>query len=99
LVHSLFDYPLRTSAMMAVAAFACALLVAPLTARGGAEDAPRPRGDQKPPRSERERTGFGPPTGDGGPDIALSTPKPREAWGQSIEWPEAWRKPPSKKDR
>ena len=28
-VHSFFDYPLRTSAMMAVAAFACALMIEP----------------------------------------------------------------------
>ena len=29
IVHSLFDYPLRTGAMMAVMAFACALLIEP----------------------------------------------------------------------
>ena len=22
------------------------------------------------------------------------TPRPRELWGESVEWPEAWRKPP-----
>ena len=36
LVHSLVDYPLRTGAMMAIMAFACALLIEPITQRRGA---------------------------------------------------------------
>lgn len=39
--HSLVDYPLRTSALMAVFAFACGLLVEPLGLRGARERAVR----------------------------------------------------------
>ena len=39
LIHSVFDYPLRTAAIMAVMAFACALLIAPAAeAEGKQED-------------------------------------------------------------
>lgn len=39
LVHSFIDYPLRTSAMMAIMAFSCALLIEPLVVPGRALNA------------------------------------------------------------
>jgi O-antigen ligase len=38
--HSLVDYPLRTGAMMAIMAFACALLIAPLSVRQSKNETP-----------------------------------------------------------
>ena len=89
IAHSLVDYPLRTSAMMAVAAFAVALLVPAVKTEG-------PQGRRRNGKSPLERQG--PRHEDAGSevrergDIRLS-PHPREAWGQSIEWPEPWRQP------
>jgi hypothetical protein len=100
IAHSLVDYPLRTSAMMAVAAFAIALLVPPVerpahngVPNEGAEDF-----------RWRRRTGssrFAGQTtqhGDAASEVRERregpfSPRPREAWGESVEWPEAWREP------
>jgi len=100
IAHSLVDYPLRTSAMMAVAAFAIALLVPPVerpahngVPNEGAEDF-----------RWRRRTGssrFAGQTtqhGDAASEVREGregpfSPRPREAWGESVEWPEAWREP------
>ncbi len=84
--HSLVDYPLRTAAMMAMAAFSCGLLVAPLTgaaeqwpdrarASRGARAAKRPA--PRPPRIE--------------PADAPIPQHPPERWGNDIEWPKDWR--------
>jgi O-antigen ligase len=93
MLHSLVDYPLRTEAMMAVFAFACALLVEPL--------AQAPSVASGRPLRSRE-AGEGNTAGASTlpvPPIAVppvGTPaKPRrslEPWGEGIEWPESWRK-------
>jgi hypothetical protein len=84
--------------MMAIGAFACALLIAPLTTREGTDGEPRSRPDQQRRASDRQqaepRSGFDPARGGTGADVTLPTPKPREPWGQSIDWPAAWQKPP-----
>jgi O-antigen ligase len=98
--HSLVDFPLRTYAMMAIMAFACALLIeSPV----GAEDALEPQ--TLPTRTPRHLTAREP-----GPAASLalsrrpSTPTasaepskvpsraPDERWGANIQWPEEWRK-------
>lgn len=84
LVHSLVDYPLRTYAMAGVAAFACAVLIRPVGMAGEGEQYPRARSAEH--RCSRKRATR--VTLD-----ARSVAKPRELWGQSIKWPEAWRRP------
>lgn len=95
LLHSLVDYPLRTGAMIAVFAFSCALLIAPQTsgeAVAAYADATRRRKESAnftPQDSHRRQAGSANPTNPESP----SSPRPRERWGQAIEWPEAWRQP------
>ena len=98
--HSLVDYPLRTSAIMAVAAFACALMIEPpaaaLAARKGvareaARARPTPIGKLKPSPVLVTTSVATEPK-------ALATlalpPKPMERWGTDEEWPEEWRTSP-----
>jgi O-antigen ligase len=97
LLHSLVDYPLRTGAMIAVFAFSCALLIPPQTSgealaadATAARRSRREESDVLTPRdSHRRRGGSANPMT---PDLP-SSPPPREPWGQSVEWPEAWRGP------
>lgn len=84
LTHSLVDYPLRTSAMMAVFAFAGALLVRPPSS--GADHG----ADHEVPRRHRDdRMGSGLPGGKSG--SPASAFRPRRPWGSDVQWPEAWR--------
>jgi O-antigen ligase len=83
LAHSLVDYPLRTTAVSALFAFACALLVppppdreAPARISGGSRAARRPR----PPPLFIEP---------GSPDPAAKGEV--GAWNDKIEWPDAWK--------
>ncbi len=93
--HSLVDYPLRTGAMMAVVAFACALLqppfpsvVAPAEVRDPNEirDAARERH-----HNDRDRRVAGASA------LAESAPLPsrpiRADSQEPFEWPKEWRKP------
>jgi O-antigen ligase len=89
IAHCFVDYPLRTNAMMAVAAFSVALLVPPVKTEGPHR---RRRNGKSPlkrqgPRHENAGSEF---RERADRDVA---PHPREAWGQSIEWPEPWRQP------
>jgi len=110
IAHSFVDYPLRTSAMMAVFAFAAALLVPP---PGHRAHGPEPAGERNEPpeRAVGPEGGSGlsrgvawPPVSEAGaaPDQdlkAIGAPTPPGAgkrWGEAIEWPEAWRKPSDK---
>ena len=97
--HSLVDYPLRTSAMTAVAAFACALLIPPVRAEATESKASglgveRSRAPRQEPVFARTNAGdqSRPATGAGAAQ-KLGSPQPKERWGQSIEWPELWRQP------
>ena len=97
--HSLVDYPLRTNAMMAVAAFAIALLVPPVE-RPGPDGV---LGEEVKEFRRRRRTGSSPfagqttQHGDAASEVRERSKgpfsPPREAWGQSVEWPEPWREP------
>jgi O-antigen ligase len=104
IAHSFVDYPLRTGAMMAILAFACALLVAP--PRGAARavqvatqdprDVTRQRGEpQAVPAAVplRRRTRPRPvPSG-----AAPSAPALPPEWGvEGLEWPQEWRQPVTK---
>ena len=93
LAHSLLDYPLRTAAMMAVVALACALLIEPVKA--ARREAARP--------ADTTSTESRPPLAAPAPAMprlpqsttvaALSPPKAAKRWGEGVAWPEAWRKP------
>lgn len=100
LAHSIVDYPLRTGAMMAILAYACALLVAPpigaddpVHAAAGSADVPaRPR----PPRRRAPAIASPPPVAAATRPLRspASPASPRSAparWGSEVEWPEAWR--------
>jgi hypothetical protein len=88
--HSFVDYPLRTSAMMAVAAFTCALMIEPPAS------ALRPRLARKAAREPAKKTVKVSPA----PVLASMNPKaliplpssaPKERWGTDMQWPDEWR--------
>jgi O-antigen ligase len=85
--HSVVDYPLRTGTMMAIMAFACGLLVAPLPGGAGASTSDDERIGKvaAEARSPVRRQGRRPPA-----DAPISQ-HPPERWGRDIEWPEEWR--------
>jgi O-antigen ligase len=107
IAHSFFDYPLRTAAMMAVFAFACALLIEPLTSldwrgrrNGASAHAEALRQTQ--PHSEIPLDHVSRPSP---PAAAAASSAPRntevaarkqslrsgERWGEDVEWPAPWR--------
>jgi O-antigen ligase len=106
IAHSCVDYPLRTGAMMAIFAFACALLIAPPptarraeTSEAGAERADR--GPARPPAAAHPAFPLAP--AQQGPahwlqELSSGPRSTGERWGKDVEWPEAWRpKPPPPK--
>jgi O-antigen ligase len=112
IAHSCVDYPLRTGAMMAVFAFACALLIAPpsATRRAGTSDVRTGRAELT------ERQFSGPPPAQPAFPTGLAPQAPThwlqelttggarrpvaERWGKDIEWPEEWRtKPPQSRPK
>jgi hypothetical protein len=105
LAHSVIDYPLRTDAMMAILAFACALLVAPPI---GVRDESRAEVPESRPRTRqrsapqpvaasvpRARPRPEPVSSEAAPALALAPVSERPVEG--LDWPEEWRKP-AKKD-
>ena len=108
IAHSFVDYPLRTGGMMAILAFACALLseappdpqLRPAGAKARIKRAPGPQQPQAAPSGapsaapEHETSPFAQPR-----PTVQSEPGPdptaimRGRWGKDIEWPEAWQKP------
>ena len=94
-VHSLFDYPLRTGAIMAIVAFCCALLTTPPGPIEIEEDAQQLG-------AVRSHSVFREPVAAAMRSApALTKPEPQaafptgERWGKGVDWPEAWRKPSS----
>jgi O-antigen ligase len=96
LAHSLVDFPLRTGAIMAIMAFACALLIeSPV----GAEF-PKEAKLQVPGRTRhRDKRGLEPalsstrPAPKPNPQVKTSeTPShpSSQRWGADIEWPKEW---------
>lgn len=89
LMHSLVDYPLRTAAMMALAAVFCSFLSLPASVpkpREGGNDGRTKRSREVMP-AERETVAAGP----GGAKA------PAGAWGIEVDWPDAWKRPPNEK--
>lgn len=103
IAHSFVDYALRTGAIMAVFAFACALLV-----EAPADRQPKPSlaasaRDKRSLAEHQHRVGTSAvpgrapspftqpsPTGQSEPN---STVKVGQRWGKDMEWPDAWQKP------
>lgn len=93
--HSLVDYPLRTGAMMAVMALACALLIEPPVSERSRDASDLPR-----KRKARRR---GPKTNHAIPSLPRPS-KPRRSgrnadadtlssesrWGADMDWPDEW---------
>jgi O-antigen ligase len=79
LAHSAVDYPLRTSAMAAVFAFAAALTMPPLTRAAQAEPGPKTRSRS---RSQTPATAI--------PRSTVVMPQP--GYGAGIAWPDAWKR-------
>jgi O-antigen ligase len=96
-VHSLSDYPLRTGAMMAIMAFACALLIEPQVSaecRDGQEL------DAVPKRIRHHRTPEAAvPALRAQASVAHHAPdtpsiSPDRRWGTDVKWPEEWTSSP-----
>jgi O-antigen ligase len=99
LAHSLVDYPLRTGGIMALMAFACALLIDPPPGVGGeerVEPVARKRNRSRGARRAVEAAPADLPWPSSSPgrptEPAPAAPRPAdERWGTDIEWPEEWR--------
>jgi O-antigen ligase len=90
IVHSVVDYPLRTGAMMAVFAFACALLIEPRNLPREEEKLRGQRGRQR--TSEIVRGALAPSQQLAADSSNASSPRPQGRWGENIEWPKEWQK-------
>ncbi|HVU21594.1 MAG TPA: O-antigen ligase family protein [Rhizomicrobium sp.] len=88
IVHSLVDYPLRTYAMAAIAAFCSAVLIAPV----GILPEPRP-GAMRSQGFRIERRASRRNRRDGTEKDRNRQTRPRELLGQSVDWPAAWCSP------
>ncbi|CAA2142102.1 O-antigen ligase [Hyphomicrobium sp. ghe19] len=90
LAHSFVDYPLRTTAMMTVAAVALAFLIKPAKLLGRQN---LRHGTRRRPRNSSQQ--GSPPAHDplpgGSNDGSSQLPSAREVWVPRGEWPEAWR--------
>jgi O-antigen ligase len=99
IAHSFVDYPLRAAAMMAIMAFACALLIEPTI---GAEEVLEPQTLRKRTRHRGVRRLEPLPAPvlprpsfarSASTDLSEVPPRaPGGRWGADIQWPEEWRK-------
>lgn len=94
--HAFFDYPLRTSAMMAMVAFACALLITPPASALLRQPILTPQAR----RARRSEMAAKPvpalaisplPNAVTNSPQALPAPTRGERWGTEIQWPDEWR--------
>jgi hypothetical protein len=93
LAHSVVDYPLRTGAMMAIMAFACALLVESPT-RYGHTTKVLPTTQVKTRQVRHVPTSVttaSPPLPSAEP-LEAASGSSVERWGADMEWPEEWSK-------
>ncbi len=99
--HSFLDYPLRTAAMTAILAFACALMVESLGVDTRAKERRvRPSFDTALPGATPRVTAVSPAAAsfpavaaDQGPEPSYQPPRRQPArWGDDVAWPEAWRR-------
>lgn len=93
IAHSVVDYPLRTGAMMAVFAFACALLVEPVNpVQDELKLKPHPECERTEKVVRRVLATQGPTAASEPDGIPEKPPQPPQGrWGEDIDWPEEWR--------
>jgi hypothetical protein len=92
IAHSFLDYPLRTDAMMAIMAFACALLIDPPT--GAAGDLEAGAANKRMMRSRPQQAALPVPPPDRPRSQNTFSPRePAELLGENVEWPDEWREP------
>ena len=94
LIHSLVDYPLRTTAMMIVMAFACGLMIEPPAGANSnagfwrqASERPSRRSSRKPKQVDPQRPRLASPIGISTSDRPSSS---TQKWGADVQWPEQW---------
>jgi O-antigen ligase len=97
LAHSFVDYPLRTGAMTAIMAFACALLIEPPTGAEAREEPGLQVAAKRTRHGGRRRTEPVPssarsPTARDHKSAKSDAPKRSQdgRWGADINWPEEW---------
>jgi O-antigen ligase len=87
--HSFVDYPLRTAALMSIMAFACALLIEPLT------------GIEREAEVELGKAAQARQLAVEWPAAAVPVYTPTRAagrrWGEDVVWPEEWRSPSNRR--
>jgi O-antigen ligase len=88
-LHSLVDYPLRTTAMMSVFALACALLVPPPRREDAAQERTTTR---RVVRSTTGRPASASVSGLPASPADLAPPRAPAPWGTESDWPDAWKK-------
>src|SRR5262249_30896433 len=88
-VHSFLDYPLRTAAMMGIFAFACGLLIEPISSDGRRVKHKNNETHSNMSRVPQQSADIASTE----PAVAAAPRQPAARWGQNIDWPEAWRKP------
>jgi O-antigen ligase len=90
IAHSFVDYPLRTGAIMAIFAFACALLIEPLSGAEGSTNASSAAEQRTVPVKAHKMPAsvIAAPRAEPSSPPGLSPGR----WGDDIDWPEAWHK-------
>jgi O-antigen ligase len=96
--HSLSDYPLRTGAMMAIMAFACALLIEPPVGAEYSDGRELYALSEKTRHRDRRRLEPATPALRGQASGAHHGAEPSDApsispdqrWGTNVKWPEEW---------
>ena len=91
--HSLVDYPLRTTAIMALAAFACALMIEPSPSALRASVVARMTREST-PKAAKPAPAPAFVASPAAPKLAALPPpptSPKERWGTDVQWPEEWR--------
>lgn len=94
-IHSFVDYPLRTNSIMAVMAFACGLLIAPLAEADRASSLRHENTGKQSVAKQRRHSPFrlcAAPLAVSMSVGRLSQESDRERWGETVTWPEASRK-------
>jgi O-antigen ligase len=92
IAHSLTDYPLRTAAMMAVFAFACALLIDPTTGLEGVVRT-RSKGVRECMRGASSLASAATSSPRPVPAAIPAGSTPQQRWGADVAWPEEWKNP------
>jgi len=96
IAHSLVDYPLRTGAIMGVLAFACGLLVEPLSVgeKTSAPEQARAARPRQPSIKDRIPAGVTARQLREPPSLGGAEPQHARRWGEDIQWPSEWRAKP-----